>query len=303
VFLRGYNGSRGRWLKLEDCVWSRTILRTKHALMNTLNQYRSLFRDTLDVPNVTLKMLVQGLIGTSGAPWEDNITYSKDLLLDISRKRETDNELRPLQGAKCWPCRLRTGEAAFCAVGDFYVNDRQNLFDVFKESQTFLDLDFEDSRRVTDLLRKLGCVSFLSEQVTVNTEAHQPLQIDHGLSQNYQRRADALNRYVTPFQPGVGIRLLSTEDRLTVAQVLRALRVSFYVSPSAPVGEREGLDKSEHRNALPPSTKRIVTADIYCNKGRGRLLRTSQQHKRGHGACFRDLPLFGQKEAGLCTSD
>lgn len=223
MFLRGYNGNRGRWLKLEDCVWSRTILRTKYALMSTLNQYRSLFRDTLDVPNVTLKMLVQGFISTSDTPWE----YSKDLLLDISRKRETNNELRLLQGVKCWPCRLPTGEPAFCAVGDFYVNDRQNLFEIFKDSQTFLDLDFDDSRRVTDLLHKLGCVSFLSEQVKVNTEAHLPLQSDHEMSQNYQRRADALNRYVTLFQPSGGIRLLSTEDRLTVAQVLRALQVPF----------------------------------------------------------------------------
>lgn len=167
--------------------------------MATLNQYRGLFRDTLDVPNVTLEMLVQGFIATSDEPAEDNIAYSKDLLLDISRKRESDNELRPLQSAKCWPCRLPTGEAAFCAVGDFYVNDRQNLFDVFKASQTFLDLNFDESRRLTNLLRKLGCVSFLSEQVTVATEAHQPLQIDHGLSQNYQRRADALNKYVALF--------------------------------------------------------------------------------------------------------
>ncbi|OBT52528.1 hypothetical protein VE04_07127, partial [Pseudogymnoascus sp. 24MN13] len=196
VFLRGYNGNRGRWLKLEDCVWSRTILRTKYALMSTLNQYRSLFRDTLDVPNVTLKMLVQGFISTSDTPWE----YSKDLLLDISRKRETNNELRLLQGVKCWPCRLPTGEPAFCAVGDFYVNDRQNLFDIFKDSQTFLDLDFDESRRVTDLLHKLGCVSFLSEQVKVNTEAHLPLQSDHEMSQNYQRRADALNRYFEHYQ-------------------------------------------------------------------------------------------------------
>lgn len=206
MFLRGYNGNRGRWVELKDCVWSRTILRAKHALMNTLSQYRGLFRDTLDVPNVTLEMLVEGFIGTSDAPTEDNITYSKDLLLDISGKRETDNELRPLRGAKSWPCRLPTGEAAFCEIGVFYINDRQNLFDVFKESQTFLDLGFDDSQRVRDLLRNLGCVSFLSEQVTVDTEPHQPLQIDHGLSQNYQRRADALSKYVTLTRPSLGVR-------------------------------------------------------------------------------------------------
>lgn len=199
MFLWGGNSNRGRWLKLEDCVWTRTILRTKYALMSTLNQYRSLFRDTLDVPNVTLKMLVQGFISTSDTPSEDNIDYSKKLLLDISHKEETGNELMLLQDAKCWPCRLPTGEPAFCAVEDFYVNDRQNLFDIFKDSQTFLDLNFDDSRKVTDLLHKLGCISFLSKQVKVNTEAHQPLQIDHEMSQNYQRRADALNRYITLF--------------------------------------------------------------------------------------------------------
>ena len=216
MFLRGYNGDRGQWLKLADCVWSGTILRTKQALLNTLGQYRGLFRDTLDVPNVTLKMLVQGFLGTSDAPTEDNIAYSRELLLDISRKRETESELRPLKDAKCWPCRLPTDEVDFCTVGEFYVNDRQNLFEVFKESQTFLDLNFDDSRRVRDLLRKLGCL-FLSEQVTVDTEAHQPLQIDHGLSQNYQRRADALNKYVALMQPGLGIGLSSSEVVLTLA--------------------------------------------------------------------------------------
>lgn len=212
MFLRGYNGNRGRWLKLEDCVWTRTILRTKYALISTLNQYRSLFRDTLDVPNVTLNMLVQGFISASRAPSEDNVDYSKELLLDISRKRETSDELTLLKYLKCWPCRLPAGEPVFCAVRDFYVNDRQDLFDIFKDSQTFLDLDFDDSRKVTDLLHKLGCVSFISKQVKVNTEAHQPLQIDHEMSQNYQRRADALNRYVTLFQPSSRIRLLSSKD-------------------------------------------------------------------------------------------
>ncbi|RFU23945.1 hypothetical protein B7463_g12390, partial [Scytalidium lignicola] len=199
VFLRGHNGNRGQWLTLELCIWGRTILRTKHALMPTLHQYRSLFRDTLGVPNVTLEMLVLGLLlaalGNSNAPSEGNITYCKDLMLDISRKRETNNELRPLRNAQCWPCRLPSGEAKLCAVGDFYVNDRQNLFDVFRTSQTFLDLDFDDSRKVIDLLRQLGCVSFLSEQVTMDTEPHLPLQIHDELTQNYQRRADALDKY------------------------------------------------------------------------------------------------------------
>lgn len=196
--------------------------------MNTLGQYQGLFRDTLNVRNVTLEMLVQGLMGISGAPTEDNVAYSRHLLLDISRKRGTESELRPLKNAKCWPCRLPTNEVKFCTVGEFYVNDRQNLFDVFKESQTFLDLNFDDSRMVRDSVRKLGCVLFLSEHVTVETEAHQPLQIDHDLSQNYQRRADALHKYVAPMQPDLGIGLHQLKV-LTGAQVLRARWMPFYL--------------------------------------------------------------------------
>jgi hypothetical protein len=176
--------------------------------MPTLNQYRALFRDTLGVPNVTPKMLVTELINTaSGTLNEDTFQYCKDILLDISRIRETNNALQRLDCATCWPCRQPSGQPMFCTIGDFYVNDRQNLFDIFSTSQTFLDLDFDHSRMISDLLRNRGCMTFLSLKVTVDTLALQPLQIDEELAQNYRKRANALKKYV-PCLGGTGLSRL-----------------------------------------------------------------------------------------------
>lgn len=165
--------------------------------MPTLNQYRTLFRDTLEVPNVTIEMLVTELINTSLSELNgDTFQYCKDILLDISRMRETNNALQPLNSAKCWPCREPSGQPTLCTIGDFYVNDRQNLFDIFSTSRTFLDFDFDQSRMISDLLRSRGCVSFLSSKVTVRTLAHEPLEIDKELTEDYGNRADALKKYV-----------------------------------------------------------------------------------------------------------
>jgi hypothetical protein len=149
---------------------------------------------------------------------EEQFKYCKDLLQDIGRIKETNNELERLDGATCWPCRLPSGDLTFRAMGDFYANDRQPLFEIFSSSQTFLDLDFNQTQKLSDLLRRLDCVSFLSEQVEEETDACQPLQYDIELTQNYQGRAAALAKYVhfsIPVQQYI-------EGMLTWGQILRA---------------------------------------------------------------------------------
>jgi hypothetical protein len=174
--------------------------------MHTLNPYRALFRDTLKVPNVSLDMLITELLNKAPHPSaalnEDTFQYCKDLLMDINRIRETNDEQQRLNRARCWPCRSPLGQPTFSPIGDFYINDRQHLFDIFSSSMTFLDFDFNSTQIITGLLRSRGCVSFLSERVTMDTEALQPLEIDHALTQNYRRRADALDKYV-PVLPGL----------------------------------------------------------------------------------------------------
>ncbi|KUL87498.1 hypothetical protein ZTR_04598 [Talaromyces verruculosus] len=154
VFLRGINDQRGQWLSLEDCIWTRSVLRKKHALMPSLNDYRDLFRFTLEVPNATMDMLVTDLLESlTDCPMDDESDYY------------------------------------------FYVNDRQDLFDIFSDSGTFLDFDFDTSKSLADMLRNLGCDSFLSDQVVINTESREPLNYNRDLTEEFRGRADALVKY------------------------------------------------------------------------------------------------------------
>lgn len=189
------NDRSSRWLSLEECIWTRSVLRHKYALISSLNEYRDLFRDTLNVPNATMGMLVTDLLELqmdSPMEDEDKYQYAKELLQEIARLRQNDKELLRLRGQKCWPCHTPTCPRVFCSIGDFYVNNRQDLFEIFSHTHTFLDFNFTVSRKFADLLRGRGCDSFLSEKVIIETKACQPLVQDHDLTQNFRARADAL---------------------------------------------------------------------------------------------------------------
>jgi len=118
--------------------------------MPTLEEFGDLFQRILEVPNATLDMLIAELLDTTSDPSAadnaEDFRYCKDILLELNRKRERNSELQQLDGPQCWPCRMCSTERMFCAIGEFYVNDRQLLFNEFKDSHIFLDLDFDESR-------------------------------------------------------------------------------------------------------------------------------------------------------------
>jgi len=166
--------------------------------MPSLNQYRDLFRDTLEVPNATIDMLITDLLeSTRNDPIEDGdgYQYVKELLQEIARLQQNGGELKRLVNKNCWPCRTPTCPREFCSIRDFYVNDRQDLFDIFSDTHTFLDFDFDASRNVADLLCSQDCDSFLSEVVSIETEFREPLNLDDDLALDFQVRADALVKY------------------------------------------------------------------------------------------------------------
>lgn len=202
VFLRGVRGindEKAQWLALEDCIWGRSVLRYKHALRPSLDQYRGLFRDTLDVPNATIDMLVTDIIKTpkdSRMDNEEKHEYIKDLLQDIARLWRKDATLKRLYGKKCWPCCTPSGEYKLCSMGDFYVNDRQDLFEIFSGSHTFLNFDFDTSKKLTELLHNQDCSWFLSDTVFIETEACEPLEHYDRLEQDFRGRAVALVKFV-----------------------------------------------------------------------------------------------------------
>ncbi|KID97303.1 ATPase-like, ATP-binding domain protein, partial [Metarhizium majus ARSEF 297] len=196
VFLRGMNDQNSQWVSIEDCIWTRSVLRYKHALMPSLNKYRGLFRDALEVPNATMDMLVTELLEpTMDMEDKDGYQHVKELLQEIARLRPNGRVLERLDGKDCWPCRTPTCLHDLCSMGSFYVNDRQDLFDIFTKTHTFLDFDFNASRKLADLLCNRGCDSFLSEKVSTEIEFREPLEHDHDLMQDFRFRADALVKY------------------------------------------------------------------------------------------------------------
>ena len=118
--------------------------------MPSLNEYRHLFRDTLKVPNATMNMLVTDLLNSlMDCPMEDEdgYQYVKDLVEEISRLRQSEEELERLDDEECWPCRTPTCPRELLSIGHFYVNDRQDLFEIFSDNHTFLGFDFETSKK------------------------------------------------------------------------------------------------------------------------------------------------------------
>jgi hypothetical protein len=177
-------------------------LRSKHALKPSLDKYSGLFRDTLEVPNDTMDMLITDLLSLGSTILQDNSEYQyrKELLIEIARRlRQDDGELKRLDKKACWPCRTRTGRRILGSLGTFYVNDRQDLFEIFADKYTLLDFDFTTTKKIADLLRIQGCKSFLSDLVLKKTESCEPLEYDHGLTQDFQGRADALVKCVMSF--------------------------------------------------------------------------------------------------------
>lgn len=125
---------------------------------------------------------------------EEDYEYVKELVQELARLRPDKKALRGLKKAEFWPCRTPMGSHELWCLGGFYVNDRQDVFDIFSDSHPFLDFDFSTSKMLKDLLLIQGCESFLSEEVLIETEAREPLERNHSLMQDFRSRAGALLR-------------------------------------------------------------------------------------------------------------
>ncbi|USP80364.1 uncharacterized protein yc1106_07638 [Curvularia clavata] len=197
IYLRGFNNENGRWLSLKDCVWTGSTLRNKHTLKPSLDGFRGLFRDTLKVPNTTIGMLVTELLQLTESfeGCEDDYQYIKTLLKGIANLPQDNADLERLYDECCWPCRNPKQEPVLCSIGDFYVNDRQNLFNIFADHHTFLDFNFEDTKSLAVLLRGQGCESFLSENVAIETACSGQSIFNRDLTDDICSRADSLVLY------------------------------------------------------------------------------------------------------------
>ncbi|KAH7130730.1 putative heterokaryon incompatibility protein [Dendryphion nanum] len=192
VFISRINNQGSQWLPLKRCIWTRSVLRDIYALRPSLDQYRNLFRDTLKVPNATIDMLATELMESL-----DNHQYVRDLLLEIARLWRADEEVTMLDKEDCWPCRMSTGLPDLCSIDDdvFYINDRQDLFDIFCDSHNFLDFDFDNSKWFADWFRCKYPYQFVSEEVFIETKPlGSPIHCDN-LTMDIRGRAGALTKY------------------------------------------------------------------------------------------------------------
>lgn len=123
---------------------------------------------------------------------EDDYQYIRELLKGIAHLPQNDEALERLACEQCWPCRNPNQERQLCMMGDFYINDRQDLFNIFAGHHTFLDFSFEDTKLLTDLLGGQSCSSFLSEKVSVKTECCGKSEVDDDLTEDFRSRADWL---------------------------------------------------------------------------------------------------------------
>jgi hypothetical protein len=123
---------------------------------------------------------------------EDDYQYIRELLKGIANLPQNDPDLERLNDECCWPCRNSDQERELCMMGDFYVNDRQNLYKMFADHHTFLDFNFEDTKLLTDLLVAQGCYSFLSESVSIETECCGQSAFDRNLTNDFRSRASSL---------------------------------------------------------------------------------------------------------------
>jgi hypothetical protein len=163
-----------------------------------LKKYRGLFQCTLKVPNATMNLLVTDLLRSAKSdPMEDEDAYQyiKEIVQEIARPQRDDEKLKLLDNKACWPCRTPTCPRELCSIGSFYVNDRQDLFDIFSDYHNFLDFDFNASKKVADLLLTRDYDSSLSKNVVIRTESREPHSYDGDLTRDLRGRADALAKY------------------------------------------------------------------------------------------------------------
>lgn len=185
---------------LAKCVWNDSCLRTKSVLIHSLKDHENLFCRTLGVPDADskmyfkeLKMKVEDMNAMADV---DTYNYVKQLLIGIASLPKTATMLAWLKSEKCWPYRTAKGSGKLRSMEqDFYINDSQQLFDIFFETHPCLDFDVQSSNTLKPLLEKFGCRNHLSKCVTMEAEPYKLLRANDTFTRDLRARTGALMRY------------------------------------------------------------------------------------------------------------
>ena len=127
----------------------------------------------MNVSDVTLSDLVEDLCAKSNEFAAKNFEYykacrhahGKALIQGISLLGQGESDIRLRTEA----CRDERKEIAFLVLSDFFLNDRQDLLDMFGSRVPFLDFNFVGSQRLVSFLKIWGSkTSYLLCSITLS---------------------------------------------------------------------------------------------------------------------------------------
>lgn len=159
VFIEGLK----RWVFLHDCVWSGPHLASVYYLSTEFPQCKTLFRDHLNLGNVTLDHVIHELECVTSST---SFSRLEELLLQLNRylrKGSPKNCLSKLKGKGIIPVRKPNG--TLCRMNydsyNWYLADRQKLWDCFNRKLPLITFDVTTVRKLDPLIQAMGLSDYL----------------------------------------------------------------------------------------------------------------------------------------------
>ena len=161
VFIPKSHRSPSRWIGSKECVWKAPMaLRSKVPLCHHYPDYSNFFRLTLGIPDASPAMVIDEIIAltkkTTTAETINSIKEMINVLFSYAKKEQNSvaEQFRKLRGLAFLPVRQPdTGLVSLKNLGDkFFLPDRKELYQTFKDSLPFLDFEVDDIRRIRPLI-------------------------------------------------------------------------------------------------------------------------------------------------------
>lgn len=173
-------GKTTSWLSLDACRWSAPKCLTRLTSLSlhfpTLKEF---FRVTLQVPDASVRDIVQGLCDQAGDM--NNLDNLRALLLSLSdwltNEDLADDRLPKLllklQAQKVFPVRRSSGASQLASASDqdWFIPDRDRLTRCFHGKVWLLDFTYSDIKKLVPVFERLSLKDYhLSNAVTEKTE-------------------------------------------------------------------------------------------------------------------------------------
>lgn len=172
------SGNKSRWVNLSSCRWDTVAALQLHGLSAHFPRLRNLFKDILNVRNADAVDIINELASAKDA--DDPVAKVQRLLIALSDQFS----LSPTENAavhrikkeamKVFPIMDAQSSLRLCSTtdGDWFIPDRQRLYESFKSKVGFLHLGGGTTRTISTLVERLGLDDrFLTKHVREETQA------------------------------------------------------------------------------------------------------------------------------------